>query len=734
MKKRILKFVIIFIFLILILFVNAESCCEKTINNQYCVEASQEECSGNVAYEERACRYTTFCRRGTCINLDEGSCSRDTEKALCLSKSGASWDERDRDEIAVCQKGCAIFGTKTAFVTEIQAKELAMDYGISYDFREDLNNERECTSLVISKDVGACVERKDYETDCKNYVLREECSGENFEFYSGLLCTADELEGVDCAPNSKETMCYEEGTSTKVYFKDTCGNRANVYDASMFLGNKNGNPKEQKEYWTYIKEPSCIVDSSGNCGDCDYIGGSVCGEATTPNPKYGNSVCQSMSCEYHGKTYEHGESWCADSPGTYPHLPMKLVYNPANLDLTQKEIDNIAKVREELENTDKYNIPGSRYYKLVCWDGEVKPYECMDYRQEICVEEEIVSGFTHAECVANDYLSCSDITNNEQCESTTNMCRWVQGYRVDRKNVNEKAYKNEPYNEEEQGTCVPLIPPGIDFWNPESNGQNYCTLAGSIVEIAQYETHWMGDSIDVSPSRADVRDKYLEKTNRCYSSCYAIPGYGVNFVGDENYKNEIEPLIRDVGSKNRDLEDLKKFTKAKNSELGISQIEGNLFISDRRGYYCEGATGEIWGDEIKCSIIAGKNTNQNEKKIRKAPIFWTNEEWFNSITTKTGALGDCGYKENIVGDSEGSILSEYITSEWSKVNKKGAPTGSSTEYKIWDGSGWIKENFENYLSENTGIFRVGGEPNMTTCVDEDGYTYYPDSNGECNDD
>ncbi|MBU0504360.1 hypothetical protein KJ708_00060, partial [bacterium] len=608
MKKSFLIFAVIFVLLFLITFVNAESCCKESFSKGYCVDVPEDQCKLDSEYEGRACRYTTFCRQGTCVDMGTGTCTKNTEKALCELGKGGDWDERGRDEINVCQKGCATFGTKTAFVTEIQAKQISTDYAIPYKFRSDINGEQECTSLVISEDKGACVTKEDYEIDCENYVLRKACSGENQDFYSGLLCTATELE-TTCTP-SKEKMCYTEGKDSKVYFKDTCGNRANVYYKDMFPINN----EVSKEYWTKIKEPVCIFDINDpkKCGNCDYIEGSVCGEVSNNNYE-----CKSLGCEYHGQTYEHGESWCADSPGTYPHLPMKLVYDPANSDLTQNELKKVETAREELENTDKYNIPGSRYYKLLCWDGEVIPYECADYRQEICVDEEIpnTNGFTHAECVSNNYLSCANIANKAECESTLNMCSWVQGYRTDRKNVNEKAYKTDPYNEEEQGTCVPLIPPGIDFWEPESNGQNYCTLAGSIVEITQYETHWLAGMTE-GTTQSDVRDSYLDKTNRCYDNCYVIPGYGINFVDNQKYINEIEPLMGNVGSKNRDLKSLKKFTKAKNDKLGIStNIEGNLFISDRRGYYCKGATGEIWGDTLKCSIVYGKNTEHNERKI-----------------------------------------------------------------------------------------------------------------------
>ncbi len=721
---KIRNFLMVFVvslFLILsINFISAlDVCCEETTTGAWCVSVPEEQC----ASQNRAatsCTETTYCTFGTCLNSLKGECTEST-RAPCEAE-GLVWDERDKDEIPLCQNGCCIMGDKVAFATQTECKQVASDYGLNSVFDPSLS-ESECRSLSLSEEEGACVTEENYVISCENYITKETCDQKsNSTFYPDLLCTAEGIS--NCAP-TENTICYDEGTSIKVFFKDSCGNRANIYDETKFSSNDNSWNINMRDYWTNIQLPSCTtIGADSSCGDCNYVIGSTCveydsGKANMPDsgPKYGDYVCSSMECYYdtnHDGTleaYQHGESWCAETKGTYHHLPLYLTYDDASTDLTDTEEAQIARVREELKDVNKYNTPGSRYVRLGCWDGEIKVYPCTDFRQEVCVEQDIVPDYSFSTCVLNTWQNCINMSTKTDCEETTNLCKWVIGYRPSFwENENPKAFGSAEYNIEEQGTCVPLIPTGIDFWNVEGSGQNYCALSGSLLESPIYETHWLDDR----KNRGGLEENNKKRAKRCYGNCWAIPDYG------KEYPDKGELFVDDVtGDKIEDLIDFHFGEKKINTD--------KKHISDREGYYCKNKKGALWsltGDEkVNCKKL---NDGKKEKKKRaKIPIFYTNEQWHRQIRERALAAGDCGYKENFV-EQTGDPMSEIWTSQFQILDQKGEVKEEKDAILLWRGDGWIEENLEDYMSDLHGIIREGEEPNMSeyTYTDEDGDIWY----------
>jgi len=84
--------------------------------------------------------------------------------------------------------------------------------------------------------------KKIFQKTCQ-FITKKECSelnaGNGTEFYEGVLCSAETL-GTDCGP-SKETTCVDG--RDEVFFTDSCGNLANIYDSSKI---------NDKEYWTNV--------------------------------------------------------------------------------------------------------------------------------------------------------------------------------------------------------------------------------------------------------------------------------------------------------------------------------------------------------------------------------------------------------------------------------------------------------------------------------------------------
>lgn len=270
-------------------------------------------------------------------------------------------------------------------------------------------------------------------------------------FYQGILCSAEELVGVNCGP-SESTTCLEG--KEEVYFLDSCGNPANIYDASK---------KKDVAYWTNIIEKSeaCGIDSNNensvSCGNCNYQLGSFCREAdsTTPSPDYGDYICKSLNCiDDEGKKRIHGESWCAtDAPGQV--------------------------------GTGKLPV-GSKFFRNTCVNNQIKVEPCAEFRQEECIEE-VTNGFSQAACRVNRWQDCTAQTKKDACLNVDRRdCKWMEGIEyvlmgVRPSNTGDNQEdstvegantlgglkeKAQQYNDGDLdlGACVPANPPGLDFY------------------------------------------------------------------------------------------------------------------------------------------------------------------------------------------------------------------------------------------------------------------------------
>lgn len=452
MKTKILTIGLAFLLAIsLISFVSAETsyCCEKTVEGAWCQSGSQESCDENYKMTPTSCESTSYCKLGTCYDSQEGTCSANTAQKTCEA-NGGTWDSRDIEEISQCSSGCCILGDEGKWATQTQCKFLSGLYGLTTDFRTSITSELECILTGSSKVKGACV-FEDSETgfgDSCEMTSRGDCSG---EFYEGLLCSAEEL-GTNCGPSQK-TTCVEG--DDKVYFLDTCGNRANIYDALKI---------EDKNYWReiYDEDESCGYGegniNSRSCGNCEYLLGSTCKTYKSSEgdvkPVYGDNVCRDLSCVYEGERYEHGESWCVTS---------------------------------DKKGTESENYPGTEHFKFSCYNGEVISSDCStgDYRNKICIQGE-VNDFSNARCVANLWHDCIEQTTQKDCENAeARDCKWIddiQGFSII-KNIEENRFAEDEDGNKIDASCVPKYPPAFDFWNSNSEASDRCSGGSFIVSV-----------------------------------------------------------------------------------------------------------------------------------------------------------------------------------------------------------------------------------------------------------
>ena len=417
-------------------------CCEKTTNGAWCQNAAQEKCDPKFNKVPTSCEASAYCKLGYCYDSQEGTCLPNTPQKLC-NDAGGVWSQGS-EEPPQCSLGCCVVGDQAAFVTQTRCKRLASLYGLETNFRKDIGDEASCLASVTPNVKGACVYESEFETTCR-LVTQKECQelGQTADvtFHPGYLCSAEEL-ATNCGPSEK-TTCVEE--KDEVYFLDTCGNLANIYDANKI---------NDKTYWAKIKDKieSCDPDQSNandpKCGNCDYYLGSTCkafGKKDKAKPSYGNNICRDLSCTWQNKPYEHGETWCET-------------------------------------NSNKGDVPGKEHYRLVCYNNEVTIENCNPFRQEVCIQSE-TNGFTSARCVANLWQDCIAQQTKDDCGNTDlRDCKWISnGGKWNETNAELGREKGDP-----SFVCVPNYAPGFDFWNADGEAPGICSIASTQC-IARFE-------------------------------------------------------------------------------------------------------------------------------------------------------------------------------------------------------------------------------------------------------
>ncbi|MCK5149824.1 hypothetical protein KAJ87_02770 [Candidatus Pacearchaeota archaeon] len=548
MKNKLVLIIVLGIFLISFMSAEASYCCERTNSGAWCLNAPESECNSDYRNVPTSCEATSYCKLGVCINSQEGTCMPNTPQKVC-NDAGGLWDEREKDEIPQCQLGCCLIGEQAAFVTQTRCKNISSLYGLEISYRTDIQNEMECISSARSKVKGACVYEREYEITCE-LLTKKECQEMpediGAEFHEGFLCSATEL-GTNCGPKGG-TTCVEG--RDEVYFLDTCGNLANVYDSSKVDGGD-----DDENYWTYITAPSCS-DEFGNkdsksCGDCNYYEGSTCKKSERGgSPDYGDYICKDLACYEDGeKIAEHGETWCEDVPGT-----------------SKIRINNEGTLTSTGED-----LPGGRHFRMVCYNGEVSVEPCADFRQEVCIQSSI-GDFKTATCRVNMWQDCYSQKNEKECENSDKRdCKWIKGDSfVEARPTGATVGgvimgigSTTEVKEKKENVCVPKHAPGFDFWEAESDAASMCSLANSQC-IVFYTAGFSEFAVrEVVGQKAPRRVSDYECVQECqakqgmknpfkgvdYTCINACPSQCVNDDGSlkKNWKEEVNDVCISMG-------------------------------------------------------------------------------------------------------------------------------------------------------------------------------------------
>lgn len=493
------------------------NCCIKTKNGAICQDTdsaiAKEICNGVPAPTK--CSEVMECKIGCCLDGEQGLCSTKSTKAKCENEKG-KWFSDEACLVEECQKGCCVLGKNVEFATEKRCEFLSSANGFQKDFR-DYQTELECLVLKQIQKTGACV----IEKSC-SVKTESECAKVKGKFYEDKLCSAPSLE-TKC---KKQTSVGCVEGKDEIYWFDSCGNQENIYSYDREKSWNNGE--------ILGKEKSCGANSSNidskDCGNCNYFLGSKCSEKIgNLKIKDGNFVCKDLNCpatEASGnKERKNGESWC---------------------------------VYDSFIGEGKDTV-GSRHWKRMCIDGEIKIEPCADYRGQICVQSEIESNtsnekFTIATCVINRAMECIN-SNGKDIKATEKKCKENSQCQLTEVKVNELFQFN---------LCTPKYPGGFDLSEESSRGsgtaKQLCSIASQQC-LVMYEKKLSGWTCILNCEC--LTKKFAEEMNNLCISVGDCGNY-VNFVGDgtDNAQIKMEGSAPDgKKAESNSWKDYKKYVK-----------------------------------------------------------------------------------------------------------------------------------------------------------------------------
>lgn len=478
------------------------STCLKTKDGAICQEFKTRECStyceaGKCVESLR--RDVSQCKMGTCLDVNEGTCQPQSPKETCESGGGRWYDDAYGNN-AECVKGCCTWGSGafSSYVTETTCMRKGNITGSTVSFNKNIKNEIACLSTAKTQEKSACVFSKDFRKSCK-FTTKIDCNAlkGNYTTFGGrpVLCTNRNL-GTDCEKTAK-TTCADG--KDEIYFVDSCGNTANIYDS---------NKKDEQNYWDYVvdKSSSCGTGSSNmnsiSCGNCNYLLGSMCKAKEDKNVKYGDYVCHDLNCvDDAGNSVKNGESWC----------------------LFDGKIGN------------GRDVVGSRYFKRVCRNGEVVTDACADYRNEICIQSKrTIDGynFKSAECRINRWNECLGVNSGSEGTSTSctnNPDCFLMSIDIDKDFSFDRCLPKYPEGFDMGNSVYATEESSIATTNTDTSANSICSSASMTCTVV-YKKKFSGWVCDKNCDC--LKSEFTEKMN---DYCIALGDCGgyINIKGDE---------------------------------------------------------------------------------------------------------------------------------------------------------------------------------------------------------
>jgi len=379
-------------------------CCERASDGAWCVDTYDRpdlECSiemdpvSNSVYRftPTSCDNSGFCDLGCCIEESTGKCDMFTYERACVG-GGLDFDKNDDSCSAspVCDKGCCVLGTSYSWKTE---KECILDFvgtGMEYEedsWRHDIENERECISLVTDFEKGCCKKGEGLFKENYGYSLKGDCDGDDEIFYEGQSC--GEVSPAICGTSSPIKKC---GDPYRQHIE-------NIYEYDLC-----NSP---------IRDTPCAFPSSTICDDSSGVARCIpidCVARIIPNFK--------------GLNDEDLVPWDNNDEDLVPGGNKNIMHY---LDeYRQGKFNEESWCIYEGSIGEGYDLVGSRHYVGSCKYGKFELDSCDERRGTICVQDSEDSP-TKAKCrlnLATFCMGCNEHSDSKLCcEGIQPDCSWI---------------------------------------------------------------------------------------------------------------------------------------------------------------------------------------------------------------------------------------------------------------------------------------------------------------------
>ncbi len=508
------------------------NCCLKTKEGAICqdISTSDSEICENEQKISTSCEYTASCQIGCCYDSLEGTCTTKSTRAKC-EESGGIFDDSDDCLIKECEKGCCVIGSNVEYLTErtCEIKTLGV---WNKDFRP-YKTELECIALRGYLKEGACIGE---DSSC-SFTTDSECAKISGTFYENYLCSNEELNS-GCA-KQVSTGCVEG--KDEIYWFDSCGNRENIYSSNKDFSWNEGKVLEKKDSCN----PSLANINSEDCGNCNQLLSSSCSSSKKENKiSDGNYICKDLTCiDEKGNLRQNGESWCS--------------------------FDGFIGEGKDLI--------GSRHWKRICVDGEIKLEPCADYRGQVCTEISVQKEgtddyFSSASCTTNDALNCMGYNSEKDM---IELCNNNAHCEIKNVNIDDEFQFN---------VCVGKYPRGFDltYSSGTETSKELCAMANQECTVI-YEYKISGKECIAN---CDCEKK--EFTEKMNDLCISLGDCGsyVNIAGkgDDAYQVENAPKIYSEEYLNYLIPVAGQFVPSKSIEtlieqMGIGAVENSATTS-----------------------------------------------------------------------------------------------------------------------------------------------------------
>ena len=162
---------------------------------------------------------------------------------------------------------------------------------------------------------------------------------------------------------------------------------------------------------------------------------------------------------------------------------------------------------------------GSRHWKRMCIEGEVKIEGCSDYRGELCAQSEIEENgvrFSMASCIMNEASFCVNYNGIDDMES---LCRANKDCMIKHIEAGESF---------EFDVCVPNYPKGFDLTSSSGKNNNICSIASRTCTVI-YEKDFEGDWVCEHNCNCENQEFANQMSDFCVSlgDC----GSNINYLG-----------------------------------------------------------------------------------------------------------------------------------------------------------------------------------------------------------